>query len=153
MKKLIIKFWDKIIVLLLGSSAVLYSCAKYGMLVPEYEINGIVTDKETAKPIQNIRVIRPTYFGADTMYTNAQGKFHSIQQDSPHLIVEDIDGEANGGEFETQEVFVKYTDADLVKKGKRDKIPDRYSKMINIELEKKNAVDTLYGMPSTTFKP
>ena len=152
MKKSIIKFWDKIIVMLLGSSAVLYSCAKYGMLVPEYEINGIVTDKETAKPIQNIRVIRPTHFGADTMYTNAQGKFHSIQQGSPHLTVEDIDGEANGGEFETQEIFVRYTDADLVKKGKRDKIPDRYSKMINIELVKKEVAIPEYGVRPAPFK-
>ena len=135
MKKQIIKFFDKVILLLLGSSGVLYSCYKYGMIEAEYEINGTVTDK-MGKPIQNIRVIREGHFKIDTMYTNSQGKFHS-KIGFHHLAIEDIDGEANGGEFETQKINVEFTDADLVKKGRGEKTPDIYKKTINIELETK----------------
>jgi len=36
MKKLLIKLFDKIILLILGFSGVLYACAKYGMPAPDY---------------------------------------------------------------------------------------------------------------------
>jgi len=148
MNKLIIKFFDKIIIVLLGFvglSSIVYSCAKYGMILPEFEIKGVVTDKTTAKPIQNIRIIREQH--DDTLYTNSKGEYASkfwggryslIERENPiHLKVEDIDGEANGGDFETQEIDVKFTEADLVKKGRGDKTPDIYVKKQNIQLEHK----------------
>jgi putative lipoprotein (rSAM/lipoprotein system) len=122
--------------LLLAFSGIVYRCAEYGAIVPECEINGIVTDKNK-KPIQNIRVTRENHLGIDTLYTNSAGMFHSINQGATHIKLEDIDGEANGGEFETQEIDVKFTDADLVKRGKNNKTPDKYAKTINIELETK----------------
>jgi len=146
MSKSVIKFFDKIIIVLLGVvglSGVLNSCYyKYGMPVTEYEINGVVTDKTTAKPIQNIRVIRQKYqeYG-DTMYTSPQGiyvfKLWEDFSNPVHLKFEDIDGEENGGEFETQEIDVKITDADLVKKGRGNKTADKYLKIQNIQLEHK----------------
>jgi len=144
MNKPLIKFFDKIIIVLLGFvglSSIIYSCAKYGAIAPEYEINGVVTDKTNAKPIQNIRVIRQEYqeYG-DTMYTSPQGIYVFKSWFAPtsvHLKFEDIDGEANGGEFETQEIDVKITDADLVKKGRGNKTADKYLKIQNIELEHK----------------
>ena len=138
MAKQVIKFWDKIVVVLLGwigITGMFYSCAKYGMIVPECEVDGVVTDK-TKKPIQNIQVIRENFYGFDTLYTNSDGKFHS-KTGYHRLKVEDIDGEANSGEFETQEINVKFTDADLVKRGRNNKTPDKYVKKINIELDKK----------------
>ena len=145
MNKSVIKFWDKIIVVLLGFvglSSIVYSCYKYGVIAPEYEINGVVTDKTNAKPIQNIRVIRQEYqeYG-DTIYTSPQGIYVFKSWFAPtsvHLKFEDIDSNANGGEFETQEIDVKITEADLVKKGRRNKTADKYLKIQNIQLEHKN---------------
>jgi len=145
MNKSVIKFWDKIIVVLLGFvglSSIVYSCYKYGVIAPEYEINGVVTDKTNAKPIQNIRVIRQEYqeYG-DTIYTSPQGiyvfKLWEDFSNPVHLKFEDIDSNANGGEFETQEIDVKITEADLVKKGRGNKTPDIYVKKQNIQLEYK----------------
>jgi len=136
MKKRVIKIFDKIILLLLGFSGVLYSCYEYGAIADEYEVNGTVTDK-TGKPIQNIRVISPNPFDSDISYTNSEGKFHTKNYGHPYLTIEDIDGEENGGDFETQKINVEFTDADLVKKGRGEKTPDIYKKTINIELETK----------------
>jgi len=153
MKKTIIKSFDKIILLLLGFSGMFYSCYKYGMPVAEYEINGIVTDKES-KPIQDIRVIRQAYYDSnDTLYTNSEGKFYIKFFDESRyarLSIEDIDGEANGGEFASREVGVVFTDADLVKK--KD---DKYAKTIGIVLRTIDDDDyvIMYGAPCAPFKP
>ena len=145
MKKSIIKFFDKIIVLLLGIVGVFTACVatKYGMPEADFEIRGVVTDKATAKPIQNIRIINL----GDTLYTNSEGKYilkfrdglwySEISETVYHLNVDDIDGEKNGGEFESQEIDVKFTDTDQVKKGRGKKTAAKYAKMQNIELERK----------------
>ena len=137
MKKRVIKLFDKVILLLLGSSGMLYSCYKYGSIADEYEVYGTVTDK-TGKPIQDIRISGHFDLGKDdTLYTNLEGKFYVKSHWGASLTVEDIDGEANGGEFETQEINVKFTDADLIKRGRGEKTPDKYAKTVNIELETK----------------
>ena len=137
MKKSIIKIFDKIILLLLGFSGILYSCYKYGMPVDEYEITGTVTDVLRV-PINNIRIVKQGGFSesGDTLYTNAQGKytFNFRKSRGVHLKVEDIDGEANGGEFLPREFDVRFSDADLVKKGRGNKKPDMYSKTIDVIL-------------------
>jgi len=153
MAKRVIKFWDKIILLLLGFSGIVYSCAKYGMPVPEFEIKGTVTD-EAKKPIQNIRVIRPHHLGSDTLYTNSDGKFHSKRQGALRLKIEDIDGEANGGEFAPMEIDVEFTDRDLVKRGRNNKTPDKYAKTIGIVLNRiDDVIQPEYGVPQAPFEP
>jgi len=143
MKKIIIKFFDKIIFLLLGFLGMFYSCKSagemYGVPSADYEIKGTVTDKENAQPIKNIRVIHQRY--RDTIYTNAEGKYAFIYMggllDRLNLKVEDIDGEENGGEFETKEIDVVITETDKVKKGKGEWDSGTYVKTQNIELERK----------------
>ena len=140
MRKPIIKFFDKIILLLLGFSGAMYNCGgMYGEPSADYEIKGIVTDKENAQPIKNIRVIHQRY--RDTIYTNAEGKYAFIYKgdllDQLNLKVEDIDGEENGGEFETKELDVMITISDRVKKGKGTWDEGKYVKIQNIELERK----------------
>ena len=138
MKKQVVKFWDKIIVVLLGFLGIFNSCRQpemYGMpYLGQYELKGIVTDKETSNPIQNIQVVTHR----DTVYTDNEGKF-TLNFRSPEysLKVEDIDGEENGGEFETQEIEVKFTEMDLVKQGRGNKTSDEYVKTQNVKLEKK----------------
>ena len=124
MKK-VIRFWDKVIVGLLGVLGIL-SCGKpqpeYGILVDAYVLFGIVTNKETSNPLQNIQIIGQY---RDTTYTDAEGRysFYNVPPNF-HLKVEDIDGTANGGEFETKEMDVKFAN-------------DEYAKTVNIELETK----------------
>jgi len=148
MNKPLIKFWDKIILLLLGLSSVAYtSCdygvpaSKYGMPHGKYELKGTVTDKETSKPIPNIQVVRQ--YG-DTIYTDVDGKYaypnpsSNFYIDSEFYIkFEDIDGEENGGEFETKEMDIKFTEADRVEKGDGDWYKGKFAKTVNIELEHK----------------
>ena len=148
MKKTIIKFFDKSILLILGLSAISYSCYKYGMPVDEFEIYGTVTDKEK-NPIKNIRVTDQLV--GEIVYTDANGKFHYHFWESNRLEFEDIDGEANGGKFLPQKMNVKFTEADIIKKGKRNQ-PDKYAKQITVELEK-DGVIPLYGIPTAPFKP
>jgi putative lipoprotein (rSAM/lipoprotein system) len=127
----------------------------------EYEIRGIVTDKINDKPINNIRIIREgiaPFDSNDTLYTDLQGKYRflfcSIDADF-HLKIEDIDGKANDGEFESQEIDIKITSADRVKNKKEEcKVTqEKFVKTQNIELEKKEIFIPAYGIPKTTFKP
>ena len=137
MAKQVIKFWDKIIVVLLGVVGVVSSgCGKleYGVIAADYEIKGTVTNK-AKKQIQNIQVVKLyNEYGGDTLYTDSKGKFHFKFHGHSHrplkFKIEDIDGEANGGEFETQEIEVKFTQDDKMEE-------DKFAKTINIELEKK----------------
>jgi putative lipoprotein (rSAM/lipoprotein system) len=155
MKKPIIKLLDKIILLLLGFSGILYSCYKYGMPVDEFELSGTITD-QTRTPINNIRIIKQRGFSesGDTLYTNPHGQYayNFWGERYVHLKVEDIDGEANGGEFLPVEFDVQFTDADLVKKGRRSKKPDLYSKTLNITLFR-NEMIPAYGVPVAPFEP
>jgi putative lipoprotein (rSAM/lipoprotein system) len=155
MKKQVIKNFDKIILAILGLSGIVYSCAKYGMIVPESEIKGTITDKITAKPIQGIRVVRENFaHNNDTVYTNSEGQYaFEFAQEGRHLEVEDIDGEANGGDFESQKIYVKLTESDLVKRSKSNKKPDRYVKVQNVELTRKDEPIPLYGVQQAPFKP
>jgi putative lipoprotein (rSAM/lipoprotein system) len=162
MKKIIIKFFDKIILLLLGFSGIAYTSCEYGAVeygVPhgQYEFKGVITDKETSNPIQNIQVVRQ--YG-DTIYADAEGKFAFPKAGSNfymgsefHLKVEDIDGEENGGDFETQEMDIKFTKADQVEKGDGSWYEGKFVKTQNIELKRKDVHIPLYGVPQSTFKP
>ena len=147
MSKSLIKFFDKIIVVLLGVvglSGMLYSCMEYGVPHGEYEIKGIITNEKTSKPIKHIQVTLQieSEYRIDTLYTSSFGGYNhgfgGFPLNNPvRLKFEDIDGEENGGEFETQEIDVKFTEADLAIIGKGNKAPDRYVKTQNIELEHK----------------
>ena len=167
MKKSIIKFWDKIIVVLLGLLGVFNSCksdctdnsggmvAKYGMPQATYEIKGTIKSKANSKPIPNIQISRQVSENhADTLYTDSKGNYiyrfygYSLNSGkSVHLKFEDIDGEENGGNFATKEIDVKFTNAN----GNCSDGSKKYSKTQNIKLEKKKNVP-LYGVQSAPFK-
>jgi len=171
MNKSFVKFFDKIIVLLLGFSGVFSSCestpwgnedpvCEYGVPHAEFEIKGTVTNKANSQPIQNIRVIRQIHenFG-DTLYTDSDGKYTFEFQDFPHsenvfhLKIEDIDGGENGGLFDNQEIDVKITKADQVKRGNGSWYNGKFAKTQNIELERIDIAYPEYGVFPATFKP
>ena len=161
MKKAIIKFFDRIIILILGFSGLLYSCAKYGTIVSYiYEIKGVVTEKETSKPIQNIQLSGSVHNQVDSrsigeIYTNANGEYmysgiiESLRNEQQELIlkIDDIDGVENGGKFISKEVDVIFTKNDQVKKEK-----GKLVKTINIELTKREIDIPLYGTFPATFE-
>lgn len=114
----------------------------YGSPSVDYRVVGIVTD-EDGKPLKDIQVVveNPyawTYFddegkpiktkyeageiAPDTLYTNEDGKFesHWTQAFSDSKMVvgfEDIDGEANGGEFQLKRFTRNELDSKQLKKG------------------------------------
>ena len=146
MKKSLIKSFDKIIVILLAMLGAFTGCNKsvyepemYGTPYADYDLKGIVIDKETSNPIKNIRVVHQTYY--DTTYTDAEGKYafiyHGNVVNTFHLKIEDIDGEENDGDFEAREMDVKFTNADQVEEGDGHWYEGKYEKTQNIELEKK----------------
>ena len=107
MKKSFIKFFDKIILLLLGISGMFVGCkpecerfsaqnppsspgtiiTMYGMPVAQFELLGTVKDKSTKKPIPNIRIIKQinTNIG-DTLYTDSNGKYHFVSHYFPYTL-------------------------------------------------------------------
>ena len=135
MKKAGIKFFDKIIVVLLGFLGMFYSCrqpCEYGTPHGEYVLKGVITDKETSKPIQNIQIVR------QYIYTDSEGKFmYNGRERELRLKIDDIDGIENGGEFLSKEIEVTFTKADQVEKGDGNWYQGKFAKTINVELEKK----------------
>ena len=163
MKKKLTKIFDKLILSLLACIG-LFSCTdkaketgcdcgsyRKGSLVPEYgapaaycsfEIKAKVTDN-SSKPIKNIRIVnqyKPYY--ADTLYTDNNGNatFQFNDGGNGHYVlqVEDIDGIANGGEFESKDVTVIFTSANKIEEGNGGAYNGKYSKTENIKLSQKN---------------
>jgi putative lipoprotein (rSAM/lipoprotein system) len=98
MSKLFIKFFDKIIIVLLGFSGMVTACKKlptdcnanyfsgyipsdslvimYGVIASDFEIRGKVTHKANSKPISGIRIIQKQSENmGDTIYTNSEGNY------------------------------------------------------------------------------
>lgn len=93
----------------------------YGEPHADFKAIGKVTD-EAGKPIEGIRVAvqqhrhynntpdviydQNDWYDNDTLFTDAEGKYQLERMvfDAPHdvkIVFEDVDGEANGGEFES----------------------------------------------------
>jgi putative lipoprotein (rSAM/lipoprotein system) len=147
MKKKRIKFFDKIIVTLLGFLGLLNSCnnntqtCEYGTPHGEFELSGVITDTE-ANPIKRIQVVSVSRY-PDTIYTNNEGKYEikrdylDLENNTFHLKLEDIDGEENGGDFGSKEIEVKVTENDRVEKGS-GWYKGKFVKTQDIELDRKN---------------
>jgi len=162
MNKSVIKFWDKIVVVLLGTLGVFTSCNKiasdcdcvyyppierdsfsiaYGVPQADYEIKGTIMNQANLQPIPNIQVVLNN--GADFFLTNSSGNYgfnayyKENQKNIIQLKVEDIDGEENGGDFKTKEVKIKFTEDDKEKMEKCNRDGGTFVKIQNIELKKK----------------
>ena len=119
---------------------------EYGPMAQDFEIKGKITNKANSKPIAGIRIIsKTTKNKGDTIYTNSEGKYVYRRIGIPYFVpeglafyftVEDIDGEANGGDFETKEIEVIVKSSDQVERCEVGL--NRYEKTQNIKLEKKN---------------
>ena len=165
MKKQVIKLFDKIILLLLGIAGAFTGCKQdcetyskvpfsnepFSSLRPPYPegtvmygvpavylIKGDVKNEANGKSIPNIRVIAEN---ADTIYTDSKGKyfykFSTMDLSDFYLTFEDIDGQANGGEFVSQEKKVIFTEANRVDQEKCSEAGRMFVKTQNIKLKKK----------------
>lgn len=123
---------------------------EYGSPIVDYQVKGQVTDAE-GNPIEGIQVIaKPTYGvytdatnsswkNADTTYTDAEGNFESslLQNVAMEgkLLFEDVDGEANGGVFQTDSASLQ--EAETVQLEERDGwYMGRYELTLNKQLSK-----------------
>ena len=112
----------------------------YGTPSVDYKIIGTVTD-EQGKPLKDIQVIvknpngwsyyddntsresLPPQVIPDTLYTDKDGKFtsnnvHAISVSKFTVEIQDIDGEANGGEFLQKQLTKNDFNEKRIKKGK-----------------------------------
>lgn len=101
---------------------------EYGCPHADYIFKGQVTD-EAGTPIQGIKTSLKEFFGENAQYigtvdsvlTDASGKYqmgyNGMWSLSTKLVVEDIDGEANGGEFLSDTLDVDHKKALKTKEG------------------------------------
>ena len=102
---------------------------EYGCPSADFVIKGQVTD-EAGTPVQGIKTsLKQIYksgesshvYGMDSVQTNVSGsyqlKYNGMEDESLKVIVEDIDGEANGGEFLSDTLDIDYNKAVQTKKG------------------------------------
>ncbi|MFT3751944.1 MAG: radical SAM-associated putative lipoprotein [Paludibacter sp.] len=162
MKKLILKPYDKIIVAILGLISFLTGCnligptpAEYGVPTADYEIKGTVTDSLTSTPITQAKVTitrtetwqleNQTTTHIDTLATektDSNGKFDIQVQQFPldevtfHVNIEDVDGNANGGDFYPQNKDISFKIADLTGT-KADWYSGKAAKTQDFKLKKK----------------
>lgn len=67
---------------------------------PDFGAAGRVVDDEN-NPIVGIRA----QCGTNTVYTDESGRFH-VRSTTTRIVLTDVDGEENGGEFETLELNI-----------------------------------------------
>ena len=102
---------------------------EYGTPYADYQFSGTVTD-ESNSPIKDIKVSAKLVsrkndgtiesYGGDSTQTDGSGKYafdcrRFISDPDLKLIVEDMDGEANGGAFKSDTIDIDYDKAKKVK--------------------------------------
>lgn len=126
MKQNALKFFDKLVMAILGLFPFLSACDEprtlYGTPSATYVVKGRVTDEATHAPLKNIRVMLhenddiPNY-RMDTVYTDELGAYnltfngYSRENLSIYLKAEDVDGEANGGLYQPKVDSVVVTES------------------------------------------
>ena len=124
--------------------------AMYGLITPHYYLGGTVTD-QAGTPIEGIKMsLKQVYksddftkvSSLDSMQTNNMGLYEFqctpwIILRDVKLIVEDIDGEANGGEFLSDTLDVDFDKAEL-KKGVKNSLDENYYQMVlDVKMKRK----------------
>lgn len=145
-----IRFFDGIILALLAVAGLATACdepmVEYGTPTADFVIKGTITDSTTTQSLKNIRVIRQMdengLYG-DTTYTDAKGYYQFTFSDFPvehpefKLKTEDIDGNQNGGDFETRKVSVRIISTDWTEPGDKHWYRGKAVKIQDIKLHYK----------------
>ena len=124
---------------------------EYGTPSVDYRVKGIVTD-EAGNPIENIRVIirnawdnTPTLNADDTVYTDKEGAFANemagtVAIQKQKVYFDDIDGEANGGLFQSDSINISDMTPTLVEEGHGSWYQGKYEFEVQKKLKKKEGV-------------
>lgn len=123
------------------------SPVEYGSPHADYIVKGTITN-ESGTPVQGIKTSLKevsenvkTAYGIDSVQTNATGdfqlKYTGMERKSIKLIVEDIDGEANGGEFLSDTLDIDYDNAVKVKEGEGRWYQGKFEVSQDVKLKKK----------------
>ena len=122
----------------------------YGVPSSAFRYKGLVTD-EAGTPVQGIKMsvnmILPTVeegvkevYGIDSVLTDTSGRYQLIgygANTETKLLVEDIDGEANGGEFQSDTLDIDFEKRIKIKEGDGNMNGDSYEINQDIKLKKK----------------
>ncbi len=123
---------------------------EYGTPHADYILKGTVTD-EAGTPIKGIKTSLKEIskddtgthvFGIDSIQTNESGNYQLKNSGMPYdkrvkLVVEDIDGEANGGEFLNDTLDIDYGKAVEVEEGDHHWYDGKYEVTTDVRLKKK----------------
>lgn len=118
---------------------------EYGAPHADYIIKGTVTD-ESGTPVQGIKtslqqVNRMQVYCIESVQTNASGSYQlkhtGVRNQDYKVIAEDIDGEANGGEYLSDTLDIDYDKAVKVKDGDGSWYLGEYEIPLNVRLKKK----------------
>ena len=107
----------------------------YGTPHADYQFMGTVTD-ESGSPVKGIKIAAKNVYrsqdgtvvetyGVDSTQTDGSGKYafesrRFVSDPDLKLIVEDIDGEANGGAFKSDTIDIDFDKAKKVKEADKD---------------------------------
>ena len=98
-----------------GCDALNEPLCMYGSPSVDYKVSGVITDSD-GNPLKGIQVA----LYPDTVYTDEKGEFSISDRSSsliPPIKFTDVDGEENGGEFETVEKQLDSYEKKQIKKG------------------------------------
>lgn len=122
---------------------------EYGCPSADYIIKGTIAD-EAGTPVQGIKTslkqvlvtVEGSYvYGVDSILTSESGNYQLKSNEIPagltKLIVEDIDGKLNGGEFLSDTLDIDYEKAVKTKEGDRRWYSGVYEITQNVKLKKK----------------
>lgn len=114
---------------------------EYGAPYADYIVSGTITDVE-GRPIQGIRVTAPSTYDSQwgqSVETDADGGF-ALKEFSTisgrHIIIKDIDGEANGGNFRGDTIEVEGLPKKQIGEG-NGWYMGKYEATANVKLKKK----------------
>lgn len=163
MKKIVLKAYGKILTFLLTLFGITNCVSvEYGTPDADFIIRGKVKDAETFQSIPKIGIIRSLGYSEeyfDTTYTNASGEYEFKYGGFPEfdgeimVIAKDLDGEENGL-YKADTLKIRFTNKDLVKKGKGEWYQGVYEKSEqNFALEREiPKVYPMYGVFPTSYK-
>ena len=125
---------------------------EYGTPQADFILKGTVTD-EIGTPVQGLKTsLKEVYkhdlvtntYGVDSIQTNESGNYQlklgkesNFFKENVKLIVEDIDGEANGGEFLSDTLDIDYNKAVKVGEGDQRWYEGTFEVVTDIKLKKK----------------
>lgn len=123
--------------------------AEYGVPNADYIIKGTVTD-EAGTPVQGIKTVVKEMpegyseyaYSIDSTLTDAAGKYQmktniDFGTQGKKLVVQDIDGEANGGEFMSDTIDISKFEAKKIGEGDRHWYDGKFEIQADVKLKKK----------------